>query len=311
MGKSSHWAFTVNNKTWKDTYGLEDDGVTLKPKLIDIQNDAVIYCQYSVEKGKIKGNVHIQGYIIYTGPRFMKQVKKDIGFPGAHLEKMISTVKANKEYCGDMKSDGTHLRGPWIYGDPEQVYENPNVKLPAYSDLIKLAHEGKTEKEIVEAHPFLIDHPRAIEKALSMFAPPPIFQRPVRVYLVWGPPHSGKTEACQAAFPDHFMVVGAYGPSSFLRYKCQKAIIFDAFKPNEWNITVMEQLIKPPVVDVNVKYGTIKTLWEVVIITSNVHPDSMYFGDVSRDSLFRRIYKTIRVDYDEFPPMEPKVLDFE
>lgn len=305
MPKSTHWCFTSQSKLWNKDTGLDPLSGAEVPPIIPT-NDAMIWLSYSLELGATTRRYHLQGWCVYRTPRSMKQVTKDLP-AGVHLEIQVGQNKHNVVY---VSKEHTHIRGPWNFGDINSVPENPKVKVPAYEGMRDLVKAGASKKDIYDKFPFFLGKVSAIDEAMKYYSPNLTKSRPVKVYLVWGEPHSGKTEAAQHAFPNHFLVVSANTLNSFAGYTGQDTVIFDAFKPNEWPITVLEQFIKPPVVSVNVKYGSIQTLWTTVIFTTNCHPDSLYCGDVSRDSLFRRITKIIHVDYTAEEPAAIKVLDF-
>lgn len=303
MPKSTHFCFTWNSEVWNKNTGLDPLTGKVVPPYVPT-NPKIIWMSYSLECGAIGHNYHLQGFMVYKTPVFLESVRRE--FPKVHIEVQGGSNLQCQEYVSKPE---THIRGPWNFGDITSVPENPHKKTGAYKDLIAMVKANKTDTEIIEKYPFFLDHGRAIEKARILFGSRDL-SRPVKVFLVTGPPGSGKTEASMYAFPNHFLIVGKYTPTTFSFYRGEPTIILDAFKPTEWPMTVVEQMIKPPITYMDTKYSNTKTVWTTVVITTNYTPSTLYMGEPNRDSLFRRLVRTIFVDYEPEAPAAIKVLDF-
>lgn len=300
-------------KNWCFTYYSGNDLIKLDPELYKEPGCAppwtpdlskVGYCQYQLEKCPKTGRLHLQGYMVMRGYFREGTVMKCLPHVTTWHNAMLGSGIDNEIYTEKSRSK---ICGPWFFGEPSLALdlETDHIgKKRACDELYELAQGGKTEKEIYEARHSLMLNPHAVKNAIEVLSPIPD-SRPVSVYIVFGPPHCGKTERCQAAFPNHFLVCGKPTPSSFKRYRGQPCVIVDAFKSMEWEMTFVEQLIKPPVLPLDVKYGQVFTLWTTFIITTNQHPDSMYRraeDEINRDSLFMRVKKIIITQSDDYEP---------
>lgn len=244
--------------------------------------ETVSFAQYSVERCSTTGRVHLQGFVCYKKRTRITTVKKDLP-TGAHLEVMRGPVSASIEYTSKPE---THVAGPWRFGTAPR--DNGDTKKTKWEALQADVKAGMCERDLYEKYPSFLDRSRGVDKCISLYAPR-IPDRPVDVYILWGPASAGKSYRCKQAFPDYFEAHGDLGLRTFLSYRGEKTVIIDAFLSIAWPMTSLESMIKDAVCDIPVMYGSVKTLWTTFIITTNQHPDSMYTGAVNRDALFTRV----------------------
>lgn len=248
----------------------------------------------SLERCPETQRLHLQGFFAFEKKVTMGRVQAIMHDKTMHVEKCNGTFDQNAAYCGKAAS---HVAGPWEEGE-RPTGKSKSAKDSAYKLVIEEIKAGKTDQEIVEAHPFLLAQERALIFGRRLFDRAAAKQRDVTVIVVWGAPHCGKTTMSKAHFPDYCPISGPYTNVSFANYRGQSTLIFDGFVSGEWPLTVLESIIKPDVVTLNIKGSHILTTWTTVVITTNESPNAMYVGHPNRLAFAERVTKWKRVTRD-------------
>jgi len=226
--------------------------------------------------------LHTHGFIQFRNRRKINTVLKLLRLFDAaiHLEPRRGTVNEAVDY---VKKGGC-----WKEDGDLNLRDTQHKSKGVFEAALKMVKAGNTDRQILELFPQLMVHGKALAFARANCLEK-LPDRPVKLFLLWGPACAGKSYRAKAAFPDYFEVHGANSLRSLMSYKGEKALIFDAFLSTEWPMTALESMIKEAVCDIPVLYGAVKTTWNYVVITTNQHPDSMWPGAVNRDAFFKRL----------------------
>lgn len=252
------------------------------------ESGVVRYWIVQAERGDDGGVLHMQGFCVFRQACRCAAVKRVLGCEWAHVEQRSpdSTNQQAADYCRKPES---RVDGPWEGGD-----------LPsgsgARSDILaaKAAIDaGQSELEVANGnfeawckfHGAFARY-RALRCADKRREAPE-----VRVYV--GPTGVGKSRSAWEEFPGLFAVpISAAGRTDwFDGYVGQRVVLFDDYRGDEYDVGFFLKLTDRYPMQVPYKGGFFPWCPEVLIFTSNVHPDMWYntFCQATRDAVKRRI----------------------
>jgi hypothetical protein len=231
----------------------------------------------------------------------MKGLKEIFGDNTMHLEPMGGTEQEAFDYClginGSDESQYKDKPGIVLTG---QLYGklSEKSKQGKRNDLIALRQavmDGATEREIVLGEDtgvaaVALRCPRALETLLRLCATPRDPSVTPKIYLLIGPPNSGKSSWCLKNFPDacvfSFMNGGSDNSTWFDNYSGQKEFVLDDFKAGAMKLGTLMKLCDRVPFDLQVKgvRGGVQLQATTFIITSNSHP-SEWYPNMSRSDL--------------------------
>lgn len=283
VAKSRGWAWTLHPIDSAQADSWSADG----PEQPIPFPGGVQYCIFQVERAPNTGQVHLQGYSYYKNAVSFERAKRDIS-PRVHIEPARGSPRQNIDYC---TKSLTKIRGPWLTGEPPQQGRRNDWE--GVKNLIKA---GAKDIEIYEQYSHLAPQVRGIEKLKEVFTTYPT-RRNLIVYVLYGETGTGKTYRARTKWPTAFMVRGAFSAGkTFDGYAGQTALILDEWVDKEWPVTVMNSLLDEWVSQMICRYHNCWTLWERVIITSNMDPIEAYAGEGRiKDAFYRRITQSIHV----------------
>lgn len=192
------------------------------------------------------------------------------------------------------------VEGPWEEAGSLTAFQGTRTDIIHCN---QLAHEGYSAKQIRQQVPSMYRCSRAVDQMVADCEVVPE-ERPITVYVIWGPPNCGKTTRARKKFPGSYLVSGGQTLTSFQDYDKQKTVIMDGWLSHQWQFTDMESYVKTFVVPINIKYGRVHSLWETLIITTNQHPESIYASTFNRGALTARFTHVLHWAgslEDEFP----------
>lgn len=274
-----NYCFTLNHYT-------DDDQERLRACFAS--NDSVKYIIWGRETAST-GTPHLQGFIGFSTRKTLNQAKELIN-ERAHLEVARGTPKQNRTYC---TKDG----------DFEEFGDLP-ASAGSRSDLDGLASAlrgGRRFRDLaMEYSSDFIRYPRGIDKYASFFKRE---TRPsVTVFCLWGSTGSGKTWRVFNTEPDLFRYAG---DGWFDGYDQHEAVLFDDYRPSEFKIARLLQIIDVYPVTVRVKGSFVDFCPRRIYFTSNIKPEDWYKGvdEESHRALLRRIHiclEFLKVDDEIF-----------
>jgi hypothetical protein len=241
-------------------------------------------CQYAIwqlEAGE-NNTPHYQGYIQYKTMKSMRQVKADIG-DNPHVETRRGTIEQAIAYCS---KEETRVKGPWTVGEKPQ--QGRRTDLEAVARMLK----DKTVAEVMEVYPqYVTRYHRGLKFVRQQYVSMQRgnkFREPV-IQVLWGETGAGKTRKCME-YDNKLYKLNHYegGNVWFDGYDGQKTILIDEFY-GDIKYSFMLQLLDGYALRVQVK-GDFTTLnHDVILITSNKHPEEWYNENICTCALFRRI----------------------
>lgn len=228
------------------------------------------------EKCPKTGRTHWQCYINFKNARSFKALKKIL--PKAHIEKAKGNAKQNREYC---IKDGEFEE----YGElPEQGKKKLSAEeLKNMSDAEIIEFDIRCHKAYINA--------REILKAPIKVGQ---WKKNVKVYYIQGPSGSGKSYDAEQIIMKH-----GYDEFNLVQFRNDfwmgtgdcKACIYDDWRPSDMRPSEFIKFIDYNIQMMNVKGGSRKNMYELIIITSVIPLKEIYvnYDDEPRKQWERRI----------------------
>jgi len=251
-------------RVWSVTIHCEDGQLLPTLPTLNIGSPLLFY-RYQLERCPRTGRLHYQGCLRYDRPMSLEAVKADIGVPHAHLEGARNWQDL-LEYCRKAES---RVDGPWEAGDPGKQGKRSDIA-DAVAALKEGGYTGVAEKFPVVAMKFSRGL-RDLDAALNVAKPRP----DQKVYLLYGPTGTGKTDLCHRIFPDIYCVADMKHPW-FDGYNRQAHILLDEMGPDMMCINSLKKLLDKYKHSVPVKGGFVPLCTSVIMITSNYTLDEWY-----------------------------------
>jgi len=246
---------------------------------IEFDPTTMQYLVYQLEQGE-SGTFHYEGYLeLKTRTRF-RQVQIILAGDLAtqvHLETRYGTQQQCIEYC--TKNDETYRAGPWEGGTPKDTNPGQRNDLLAFKDAV--VEDRKRKRDLVDDHyKVLARHHRFYETLTEMTRP--TSDRDLRVFLLYGPPGSGKSRAIYHKYRDEldelWVAPVSNGTVWFDSYDRHRFVLLDDFAGagSHITLTTLLQLVDRYTCRVPIKGGHTWFCPERIYITTNVMPSLWY-----------------------------------
>jgi len=265
--KSRNYCFTYNNYENTDTI------------INTLDNVGARYYTFGREVGE-SGTRHLQGFVIFKNARTLSGVIKAINIKEIHWEICKGTIEQNITYC---QKDNDFVE----WGDKP-------VGQGSRSDLLNITKDikdGRTNLDLINLHGDkvlrILKHVDNVRH--TIFEKTRNWKMDVRVYC--GPPDCGKTRCVW----EEFGVDNVYPkmPGKWWdHYRGQKCVLIDDFDPENCFGNTYDFYLK--LMDrypmfIEYKGGSCNFYSEVIIITSNFHPNDWFPNRLNSGAFFRRI----------------------
>jgi len=277
-GQAKHWCFTLNNP--EQDYNA----------LVSILEPLVTYGVFQREQGEgvipftericsriwlylfsdLAGTPHFQGYLEFKKSYRVSGLNKII--TGAHWDRRRGTRDQARDYC--MK-DESRLAGPWEFPDGV-VFEVSKAqgKRTDLDDACQMIKEGKSDREVAEAHPAAF---AKYAKGLQALRTALSFDRgdAPEVYIAYGPPGCGKSALARSASAEGEYWVDPVGAGTWFDGYCGQPIaIFDDFDGAMSHYRLKDWLKVTDRYGLRVPVKGSFVLWspQQIWATSNYHP---------------------------------------
>lgn len=251
---------------------------------------------FQVEQCPETDRLHVQGFLQLASPKSLASVKKALGSTTVHLEARKGTVREAIAYCS---KEETRHSPPLSAGRPS--YQGKRTDISDFRDAVL---DGATELQLLEEHPdCLAKFPRfahTVRRISATSRAASIMQDGRRVYVLVGPPGSGKSSFAWRHFGDDlwsFPVGGSSSSAFFDGYTGQRHVLLDEFYGNI-PFQVLNQITDRYPVNVEVKGASTAWVPEVILIASTAPPEEWYPSVYEKrpevvDAVLRRISATI------------------
>lgn len=284
--RGKHHCFTINGELAEVLERAEGFDASTIPDLAKMV--------FQVESGEDTGNVHIQGYCVFTKTKRRTTVQNLEFFLGAHLEKRKGTAEQAIHYCEKPVDDCTckHCRKAsppimeptWWPSEEEVKAGNQQGKRTDLDAVATMVNEGATDYEIGQAHPatFMRYH-RGIGALRNTLPAVPQPERPIDCIIYWGPSRTGKSSRLRAecADPDEwYWVMNPQGGTAwFDGYQGQPGLVLDEMSSSWFTWTTIKQLLdNASPLRVQTKGGSVLMTAHKFRMSSNTHPKFWYSG---------------------------------
>lgn len=267
--QARNWCFTLNNPTTSE----EQELVAMFEA-----HEQGRYLVYQLELGE-SGTPHLQGYIEFTRPWRFNRVKNLIS-DRCHLEPRRGTRTEARDYC--MKED-TRISGPVELGRWIEDCQRCDVE-EYYSHVRLLA----TNLELMELDPIKFgSYCKATHRVRAETMKAIQFRRwnagkKPFVCCIWGATGTGKSRAPLDKYgPEKCCIPpsgdGSEGSIWWDNYEGQPVIILDDFYGGRMRPDyLLRQCDYPKGCPVQIKTGITYLIPQVIIFTSNTHPENWY-----------------------------------
>lgn len=277
MSRTRDWIFTLNNP---ESY--EED---------DLKNSKHTYLIYQHERGA-EGTPHLQGYVRFPNPLTMDGVKRHLKSFRYHLE---TRRGSHDEAINYASKEDTRVKGPYESGTrPSQGKRND------ITALIESVKEGKSDAELLEEHPVTyFKYYRNVDRIRTTA----IRKKKVKPFVVclYGPTGSGKSRLVWDNYDEedvYSVMSSSSGTQYYDGYYSQKVALFDDYYGNLKATEFLKITDRYPY-RVNTKGSTAPWHPEIIIFTSNVHPQEWYnrCPEAVQQAIARRFDKIYHIDY--------------
>jgi len=284
--KRIRWVFTHQCEDEDGEADLDTFRSIQAERLIGAMIDHVDKFAFQMESAPTTGTKHFQGYFELENKKAFTWIKNNV-LDFHYLAPSKGSPKQAWAYCTKQDS---RVAGPWTIGEPTAAESGAQLKTELF---VKAVMERKTDLELFQEHPScMLRHCNGADRLRGCIIQKR--EKPLEVYLFFGPPGTGKTEFAyeqgelmgydpyELPLGKDFWLTGdAYG---------KKYIILDEFKGN----LALKDLLKFIGVlpqKVPVKGSFVPFCPEVIVITTNMSPWNWYayvHRDFEREALFRR-----------------------
>lgn len=246
-----------------------------------------------IEMCPTTGRHHLQ-FVIHVNRASMTAVKSIIGDDSVHVEP-VSRGWANAiAYCS---KEETRIDGPWTY-NKEGMYISPAgvlvksgrtaiataagaAKKEKLTELVvEACKEGKGARSVMEKYPqaYLL-YGAKLGALAEMYAPGREFMPEKKVFMLWGPPRTGKTRRAMyelskldGGYDDVQLTQGGFA----IGYTGKKGVLIDEPRREVLDVTLCLRLFDHYSCKVNVKGS--ETMWkpDLIFVTSNLSLDELF-----------------------------------
>jgi hypothetical protein len=289
--RSRRWAVTINNYSPAD---LE----TIRHSLGDEARAgySLTYAIIGLEVGD-SGTPHVQGFLCFSQPRSLAQVKRIPGFQRGHYESCRGSVQQNIDYCSKE-------------GRVEEFGRRPEQG--ARSDLTRVANlvnEGKSLYDIADECPveFIKFHKGicALQACLSSFR-----SWKTEIYWFWGSTGTGKS---QTAYAQAYEASSWYAKDPSHKwwdgYNGQEVVVIDDYRRDFCTFSFLLRLFDRYPLQIEIKGGTTQFLARKIYLTTPKDPVATWDSRTQEDlaQLNRRITE-VRQFFPTANMMENEIL---
>lgn len=276
VASSSNAPQPTNNRLKKRSYCFTYNNPTHTPAQLEaILQPHAQYYVFQYEKAPDTGTLHFQGFIHLKASHRTSWMQN-------HLFKCAwfwarGTDQQNQDYCS--KSD-SRISGPWEWG---KMSKGKGERTDIVR-CIELCKAGATWETIFEECPHVaMKYQKGISMAKALNKPPRAKDFTVRVELHYGPTGAGKSYHC---IHENGTGLDPWRPMIskelwFDGYDRNKVVLLDDFGGASCHVFLVHllKLLDNYVVKVQVKGLSCWFNPELIMITSNRHPDKWYNWD--------------------------------
>jgi len=252
-----------------------------KPSAFLINEEFCRYYIYQFETCPTTGRDHVQGYLELKEQKDLRWIKKMVFEDETiHIERANADFKANKRYCTKTESR-TPDTTPIEFGTPANPGKRTDIE-----EFCSAIGTKDTYEMIQEFPKQFVRYHRAYDRILQEVQrkEAKTLQRELTCYAYYGPPGTGKTRKVYEDYPGQVYSLQTHGQSStwFDGYVDEKVLLLDDFYGWIPLHTLLQYLDRYPL-RLPVKGGFTYAKWEIVIFTSNRHPDKWWQKEFSEE----------------------------
>lgn len=271
--KMRNLIITINNPALSDWVTLQ----------VNLENGTIAYAMYQLESG-LSGTNHIQGYLEFSSPKTLKQLKNM--FPTGHIECRKGTQQQAIAYCSKVE---TRIDGPFEHGLKKEQGHRTDLANVAFG----IQESKNTIAEIAMEFPtqFLKYH-GGIAKLITLTMKPR--SEPPKVWWIHGDTGTGKSKFVSLQEGSKYWKPL---PSRWWDgYAQEEIIILDDLRKDCMKYHELLRLLDRYPLKGETKGGWIEINSGKIMITSCFSPQDFYNGREDIAQLLRRISYTIALE---------------
>lgn len=242
----------------------------------------VHYIIFQIEKCPTTGKLHLQGYCELHEKKRLGGIKKLFKNKKLHIEPREGTQAQAIGYC--VKSE-TYVDGPFHAGTPRKQGKRSDLDSLA----IRLRSEEPLESIFLDYPGHFIRYQRSIINFRNVFIDRTPRTWAPTVYVLIGPPGSGKSRYAWESKPDLYTLPVPSPTAWFDGYIGQDTVLFDDFDGSWFKRTYLLQLLDRYPMQVPIKGGFVNWKPRTIFITSN-DPISCWYQK-HHTAILRRVTK--------------------
>jgi len=259
------------------TYQLEPEEVFTPPS---IDGGQIRRWVGQLERGHDTGRLHLQAYVEFIQPVHFGTIKnmlRDIGLDGCHIESARGSWKQNYDYC---TKEDTRVEGPWQSGDWTQAGQGRRSDI---ADPVEDIMKGKKLTDVANEHPIAwVKYNRgfqSLRERVGKDGRSDLIGKWDEFDFRWyyGVTQCGKTESVYAEFDLDQIYVKEGASKWWDGYEGHSVVLIDDYRDNkEFTYANILTLCQAYPFKGQTKGGHVKIEATCVIITSNLAPWDMW-----------------------------------
>ncbi len=270
--RKKDWCFTVHS----GNFGNKTEEEVIE----DLKQVVCTYIVFQLETGGELGRDHIQGYVMFKGQKTLPAAQAALGFPTCHMEmRQAPKISDAVKYC---KKDDTRRPGTtWWEKGTEPMDQGIKRTL---ADACELARTKGVKRVAIEMPEEYVKFHRGLEKLAQISAGEGIpQQRPVTCYYVWGDSGCGKSWWANTLFDngeDTYTTTDMPDKIWMGNYAGERTLVIEEFE-GLCNPSLMKAMLEGYKMEFQTKGGFVWAQWDVIILTSNCDPKTLYDSKVN------------------------------
>lgn len=278
-----HWCF----RDFLKSDELDDPEEAAERMVSFLLEHAAAYA-FQIEAAPESGRLHYQGYVAWINRKRFEWIQKN----WRHFEYLKPMLGSPLQAWTYATKQDTRVYGPWLFG---AIPDAPGCRTDLKA-FVKAIFEGMPDLTLWEEHPSSMVRYPNIPTRIRSIVKPIRTQAPLVIYM-YGAPGTGKSRAAREIFPEIYAMPPHTNKMWITQTAClAKHVLIDDYS-GELPLKFFNQVIDRYSIELETKGGFMWFAPDVIIITSNLLPCSLYKWE-GRQDVQAQVYRRITNCYD-------------